>query len=180
MLQLADMLTQRPAQPLQVVELGAGCGIVGIALAQWFANCAVQLTDLSHAQGILARNIEQATCASKSSLRCHMLDWNADSSRRISACSSALIVVSDCTYNADSSPDLVAELSRLAAGSPNVKILVAMKRRHDSEDVFFDLMTDAGMRMLEQSIVELPQEVSDLDMDIPQIELYLYVLDEPR
>jgi Lysine methyltransferase len=159
----------------RVLELGAGCGIVGIALAQCFPNCVVQLTDLFESQELLCKNLDQATPAPASSLRCQVLEWNNGAGAMTSLEGEVnLVVVSDCIYNADSCPELVRTMSQISSASPSVRLLVAVKRRHDSEDIFFDLMTDAGLRILEQTTINLPHEVVDLDAQSPKIELYLY------
>ena len=90
----------------------------------------------------------------------------------------ALVIVSDCIYNADSCPDLVRTLSRVSSTSPGVMILVAVKRRHDSEEVFFDLMRNAQMQLLERATIGLPDELYNLDRDVkmPEVELYMYVM----
>ena len=80
--------------------------------------------------------------------------------RLLAALAPDLILVSDCTYNPDTAPALVRTIrtlllrSRLAKPRPvhelnelgfrGVDVLVALKRRHVSEDVFFTLMSEAG------------------------------------
>lgn len=173
---LARLLRANRLQQIKILELGAGCGIVGIALASWFPNCVIQLTDQAEAQDILSRNLNQATLARSSSLQAWALDWNDESPAPYSERDLALVVVSDCTYNSDSCPDLVKTLTRISLTSPEVKILVATKRRHDSEKIFFDLMQDAQLNLLEKTIVHLPCAPSISDTTQPEIELYLYGL----
>ncbi len=171
---LAEILRGQSLQHINILELGAGCGIVGIALAHWFPNCAVQLTDLPEAQDLLSRNLNQALPATNSSLRSRVLDWDVESDESSLERGLALIIVSDCTYNADSFPDLVRTLTRLSSTSPGVRILIAVKRRHDSEGIFFDLMRDAQMRILENTTIDLPNADSVSDVNPPEVELYLY------
>lgn len=174
---LSRVLQGKVSGQIDVLELGAGCGIVGIALAHCFSNCMVQLTDLVEAQDILSKNLGQATPAASSSLRGRTLEWNDESGEASLECEFNLIIVSDCIYNPDSCPDLVRTLSRVSSASPDVRILVAAKRRHDSEDVFFDLMRDAQMQILEKTTIDLPYETSDLDVKAPEVELYMYGLE---
>lgn len=171
---LANVLRGRRSERINVLELGAGCGIVGIALAQYFPNAVVQLTDLADAQDILSKNLDQATPAKNSILKAWTLVWDAEPDEADFNYNFDLVMISDCTYNADSCPDLVATLARVSSISPGVRILVAMKRRHDSEHIFFDLMADAHMRVLERSTIELPHEMSNLDLKTPETELYLF------
>ncbi|KAJ5373898.1 hypothetical protein N7517_005904 [Penicillium concentricum] len=165
---LKRVLSTNRTQPLQVVELGAGCGIVGIALATMLPNCSVILTDLPEVEDIVTRNINAAQLATMSSLQYQNLDWD-DPPDELCPRPIELILVSDCTYNADSLPALVSALDRLVQTSPKAIILVALKRRHDSETVFFDLMTSAGFMAVQDS-VEIPSQHDEVD----EIEFYCY------
>ncbi|KAJ5175261.1 uncharacterized protein N7482_001138 [Penicillium canariense] len=164
---LSQSLTPRRS-PLQVVELGAGCGIVGIALATMLANCEVLLTDLPEVSEIVTRNINDASPKPSASIKFQTLDWD-EPTPNLTRGPIDLIVVSDCTYNADSLPALVSVLDRLVRGSPGAVVLVALKRRHDSEAVFFDLMRTAGF-VSQQAQVPLPAQWEQVD----QIEMYCY------
>ncbi|OQD82768.1 hypothetical protein PENANT_c020G04321 [Penicillium antarcticum] len=165
---LTRLLSTIRSSPLQVVELGAGCGIVGIALASMLPNCSVLLTDLPEVESIITRNIEEAQTAPQSSVEYQNLDWDSPPddlcSRPIE-----LILVSDCTYNADSLPALVNVLDRLVRTSPDAIILVALKRRHDSETAFFDLMGSAGFTAVKDSM-QLPSQHDQVD----EIQFYCY------
>lgn len=174
---LTEVLRRRPRRQVKVLELGAGCGIVGIALGQCYPDCAVQLTDRADSQEILSRNVEQAKPANNSTLQTRILDWDADSDGASAERDLDLIVISDCTYNPDSCPDLVGTVSRMAATSPGVRILVAMKRRHDSEDIFFRLMRDANMQIVDKTTIPLPVSFSEAAVSAAkqsEIELYMY------
>lgn len=153
-------LSQR-SKPLQVVELGAGCGIVGIALASLLPHCSVLLTDLPDVKEIVTRNINVARPAGKSTIEYRPLDWDEPLPEDLCSGPIDLILVSDCTYNADSLPALVSVLDRLVRRSSDTIILVALKRRHDSETVFFDLMRSASFSALQHDQVD-------------QLEVYCY------
>ncbi|KAJ5170464.1 uncharacterized protein N7500_003247 [Penicillium coprophilum] len=165
---LERVLSINRDEPLQVVELGAGCGIVGISLATMLPNCSVILTDLPEVEDIVTRNINATQLATMSSLHYQNLDWD-DPPDELCSRPIELILVSDCTYNADSLPALVSTLDRLVRTSPLAIILVALKRRHDSETVFFDLMTSAGFTAVQDSI-EIPSQYDEVD----EIEFYCY------
>ncbi|KAJ5543228.1 hypothetical protein N7535_005657 [Penicillium sp. DV-2018c] len=167
-LALKQVLTTSRNTPLQVVELGAGCGIVGIALAQILPNCSVLLTDLPEVREIITRNINAAQPATTSSLRYQDLDWD-DPPGNLCSMPIDLILVSDCTYNSDSLPALVSALDRLIRTSPEAIILVALKRRHDSETVFFELMESAGFAAEKDSLL-IPSQHDEED----EIEFYCY------
>ncbi|EUC44520.1 hypothetical protein COCMIDRAFT_6130 [Bipolaris oryzae ATCC 44560] len=140
------LLPSTKASPLTVLELGTGCGIVGIALAQTISNANVLLTDLPEAREIVQRNIDQASRAPGAKLSFLELDWNAQLPSELQSNSTSvnLVVAADCTYNPDSSPALVSTLSRLAISNPAIVVAIAMKMRHSSEQVFFHLMAHAG------------------------------------
>ncbi|CAG8220684.1 unnamed protein product [Penicillium nalgiovense] len=165
---LKRVLSSPRNQPLQVVELGAGCGIAGIALASMLPNCSILLTDLPEVEDIITRNINAAQLATMSSVHYQNLDWD-DPPDDLCPRPIELILVSDCTYNADSLPALVSTLDRLVRTSPDAIILVALKRRHDSETVFFDLMRLAGFTAVQDS-VEIPSQHDEVD----EIEFYCY------
>jgi predicted nicotinamide N-methyase len=165
---LRKLLSTVHNPPLQVVELGAGCGIVGIGLATMLANCSVLLTDLPEVEEIITRNIKANNTQDMSSLKYRNLDWE-NPPDDLCSWPIELILVSDCTYNADSLPVLVSALDRLVRTSPGAIILVALKRRHDSETVFFDLMRSAGFTS-EQETVEVPSQHEEVD----EIEFHCY------
>lgn len=149
----------------QVIELGAGCGVVGIALARILAGCSVTLTDLAEVEDVMGRNLQIAQMAPGSDIRFKVLDWDE---KKIEADTIKepidLILVSDCTYNADSLPALVRVMKGLVESSPEAVIVVSLKRRHDSEAVFFDLMRQSEFVVAEQSIHRLPAAYSEEDI----------------
>jgi predicted nicotinamide N-methyase len=157
-------------EALRAVELGAGCGIVGIALAQMLPRCSVTLTDLPEVDEIVSRNIKAAHLAPGSGLDFQVLDWDEKPSDDVFRGTVDLILVSDCTYNADSLPALVRVLGYLIDTSPRALVLVSLKRRHESEAVFFELMQAASFSILEQTGVSLPAPYSETD----SIEMYTF------
>lgn len=165
---LSQLLKTPRSSPLQAVELGAGCGIVGIALAAMRPNCDVLLTDLSEVEEIVTLNLKEASPRPSSHVHFQTLDWDKPlpnlGSRAID-----LILVSDCTYNVDSLPTLVSVLDQLVRTSPETLVLVALKRRHESEAVFFDLMRTAAFTSVRTNI-HLPTQHDEVD----QIELHCY------
>jgi predicted nicotinamide N-methyase len=89
-----------------VLELGTGCGIVGMTLAALIPNSYVTLTDLPEARDIVERNIASTDLRNGSTLTFQELDWDADlpawftlSQEKVKT---ELVLASDCTYNADS------------------------------------------------------------------------------
>ena len=130
---------------LNVLELGCGCGTVGISLAQTVPDCDVILTDLPEASELVEANIECMMPAMASRARFEPLDWEQELPAKVQERKNDLIVVSECTYNSDTLQPLVSTLLALTIRSPKVVIVVSTKTRHDSEVVFFDMMQNAGM-----------------------------------
>lgn len=172
--ELSELLQNQRTTPLHVLELGSGCGIVGIALAELLPQCSVLLTDLPEVEDIVTHNMAAARPAPSSKIEYRNLDWDESLPEDLSPMD--LILISDCTYNADSLPALVTVLDQLVQRSPNALILVALKRRHESEAVFFDLMQSAGLYNRQQTrTLSLPSQHDQLD----RIELYCYGRDQP-
>ncbi|RMD44267.1 hypothetical protein DV735_g807, partial [Chaetothyriales sp. CBS 134920] len=168
--ELQRLLSRKQKRPLRVIELGAGCGIVGIAFAQ-LAKSDVLLTDLDVALDILTSNIRLASPAPGSHLEASMLDW----SEQLASTSTQydLILVSDCIYNPDSSMHLVETLERLSKQSPVPLILVGYKHRHSADQLFFDRMQQAKFSTLTTCTIQL---APDGDEAGPAIKFYEYRL----
>lgn len=167
---LSSLLQPPRNVPLHVLELGSGCGIVGIALAEMLPQCLAVLTDLPEVEDIITRNISAARPASSSSIEFQTLDWDEPDLDSESSSSLDLILISDCTYNADSLPALVSVLGQLTQRSPQALVLVALKRRHESEAVFFDLMRSVGLFSQASTSLSLPSQHGESD----RVELYCY------
>jgi precorrin-6B methylase 2 len=159
---------------LNVLELGAGCGIAGIALAQTIPNSAVYLTDLPEAQDMLQKNVDIAKPAEGSSLRLGLLEWGSEITNETLPNRIDLVLISDCTYNADSCSALVQTLVDLAQHSKGLKVLLAMKRRHDAEAAFEYMMNRNGFHALECTKLAVPHRESNTDSTRPMVEIYLY------
>ncbi|KAM5434363.1 hypothetical protein McanMca71_007540 [Microsporum canis] len=159
-----------------VIELGAGCGIVGIALAQFLTECSVLLTDLEEVREIVSRNISMSKPAAGSTLDFQVLDWNDSIPGSISGRQYDIVVVSDCTYNSDSLPALVDTMAALVDWSPQAIIIVALKRRHESEAVFFELMRCASLDLCDKARIRLPSVYSDGETERVDIEIYCFRL----
>ncbi|KAF1929589.1 uncharacterized protein M421DRAFT_4052 [Didymella exigua CBS 183.55] len=160
---------------LGVLELGTGCGMVGMTLASVLPNCDVHLSDLPEAREIVETNI--ADCALQASngsnLSFFQLDWDDELPDWLTRehAKFDLVLAADCTYNSDSSPALVSTLRRLADLNKDVVVGIAMKMRHDSERVFFGLMKEAGFA--ETALFEYPLP-GDVDMGEDSVYLHVY------
>jgi hypothetical protein len=160
---------------LEVLELGSGCGIVGIGFAQLYHNCHVLLTDLPEAMEILDCNIAQARPASGSKLSKATMNWDDGLPVAVAQGRYHLFLVSDCTYNSDSIPALVKTLHALNQKSPWASIVVSMKFRHSSENVFFDMMNDAGFRVASEVKFPLPdRHRTAVGQELENVEIHIF------
>lgn len=156
---------------LSILELGAGCGIVGITLAHTLPNISnLILTDLPEATEILSHNLSLLP-SSAAPITHQILDWSQPLPSPISSTPFKLVIVADCTYNPDVVPDLVTTLSRLREGNEEVQVVVAMKVRHESEMVFFELMDRGGWVVREKC--KLPLLVLG-DVGDEEIEVFVF------
>ena len=114
------------------------------------------MTDLQEASELAIKNANAAVIPSSSSLDFHALDWEKEFTGFSSENHLDAILVSDCTYNPDSSPELVRTITSFAFRSPGVIIIVAMKVRHAAELIFFDLMQSAGFVEHHHHSIALP------------------------
>ncbi|KAG9196502.1 hypothetical protein G6011_01623 [Alternaria panax] len=167
------LLPPASKSPLNVLELGTGCGMVGIAVAQTIPNSKVLLTDLHEAREIVERNMHYAVEAPGASLDFMELDWDADLPDILQSTSERvnLVLAADCTYNPDSSPTLVNTLTRLVKVNPDVVIAIAMKMRHSSEEVFFELMENVGFMKIAKMEFPLPGDV-EVGEEIVHLHVY--------
>ncbi|KAI5290053.1 hypothetical protein KEM54_002575 [Ascosphaera aggregata] len=154
---------------LQVIELGTGCGMVGIYIAQTFPRVSVLLTDLEDAREVVELNLSQSRAARESSATFQVLDWNEDLPVNVRQMRPDLVIVSDCTYNEDSFTALTQTLSRLADTSPELLILVTYKERHQSEKAFFEGMLDRGFEVRGRSTIALPDLTADGRQQVVQL-----------
>ena len=152
---------------LNVLELGCGCGIVGISVAQTIPDCSVMLTDMPEVEEIVNRNISSMNPAISSRVHFEALDWEAELPPKVREKTMDMILVADCTYNPDSAPALVRTIEALLARSPKAIVVVSMKTRHPTEAIFFEFISAANLVQASHSKVALP------DSDTP-IDIYVY------
>ena len=101
-----DFPSRDPTSSLRVLELGTGCGIVGMTLASVVPNCHVTLSDLPEAREIVEKNISECvlTLTNGSNLSFEELDWDDQIPAWLARPESRidLVLAADCTYNPDS------------------------------------------------------------------------------
>jgi len=158
---------------LSVIELGCGCGMVGIGLAQSVPDCNVILTDMPEAEEIATRNISCMNPAKSSNADFEPLDWEFPLPQSIRNRVFDMILVSECTYNSDTIPALVQTLSALNKRSPMASVLVSTKVRHSSESMFFELMQKADFVKANHTQLSLPKDESSQE-DPEVVHIYVF------
>ncbi|KAK5201870.1 hypothetical protein LTR16_001164 [Cryomyces antarcticus] len=155
---LVRTLVSATYKKLNVIELGCGCGAVGIGLAQLIPDLDVTLTDVPEVEDIVRKNIDAMTPAISCKVRFEPLDWEAPLSPAIRDKWFGMIIVAECTYNTNSIPLLVQTLSALVSRSPKAIVVLATKVRHPDEALFHKLLKDAGFRQNSHVSIPLPTE----------------------
>ena len=176
---LTKVLKQSAPHTPKIIELGSGTGIAGLELAHLCPTSDIMLTDHPQAIDLLNSNLSKAKSASTSKggkIVSSILDWDQPLPDEISRMHFNIVIVSDCTYNSDSIPALVKTLDALIERSPTAYIVVSMKRRHESEAVFFDLMADeAGFVELDCVEIVLPDRGrEEIGLALEEVGVYLY------
>lgn len=172
---LENVLCSATYKKLNVLELGCGCGVVGIGLAQTVPDCNVLLTDLPEVDELVARNIEAANPAMSSNIDFAPLDWEAPLPAKVASRTFGLILVAECIYNSDSIPPLVDTLERLIQRSPKAVILISTKVRHESEAMFWDLFHSKGFQKKSQTSLPVPGEPGyGYGDSAPAVDVYIY------
>lgn len=141
---LEYVLVSATYRRLNAIELGCGCGSVGISLAQSIPDCDVLLTDLPEVTELVEANIDRMRPAINSRVRFEPLDWEQPLPERYQNRTNDLIIVSECTYNTDTLQPLVNTLLSLVTRSPKAVVVVSTKTRHESENAFFGMMKNVG------------------------------------
>lgn len=170
---LEESISSATCKKLNVIELGCGCGMVGIGLAQIVPDCSVLLTDMPEAEEIATRNIANMNPAMSSLSTFMRLDWELPLPNAVENRTFDIIIVSECTYNTDTIPALVRTLSALNRKSQKAVVLVSTKVRHSSESVFFELMEDAKFVKASHTKIPLPKDQSS-DEEPEVVHIYIF------
>ena len=174
---IQSLVSSPSHEHISILELGAGCGAVGIAMAKLIPGATVLMTDLPDAIPVIDMNLYNVNLEVER-LQRRTLDWGdltqiANLPGSI-AHSIDLVVVADCIYNTDSIPLLVGMLQGIVERWPTVRILVARKPRHSSEMLFYDMLQQVPLDIIENFTIDLPQCL-DLTIAPPcTVEFHLY------
>jgi len=137
---LARMLEIRGADALRgrsSIELGAGCGLVGLAAAALGAE--MLLTDLPGNLRLLRANVRANSSAVSGGVRVRPLVWGERLADDVVACAPYdLVLATDVFYTREAMPALLASLCALAGETTEV-LLAAGRNRHAAAD-FFELV----------------------------------------
>jgi hypothetical protein len=180
-----------------ILELGCGVGILGISVATVLSRANVQahddslvlLTDLPDAEERVQANIQKFNAAKLENTRTRLLyenlDWNGGKDGHFGPLAISkmwdLVILSDCTYNADVLPALVGTLSALHAhndakectnnkSQSSLRVLLATKPRHSSEQALFELMSKDSWTICDRENLPLPV----LGGEPQAVEIYLF------
>ncbi|EPX74670.1 methyltransferase [Schizosaccharomyces octosporus yFS286] len=120
---------------LQVLELGAGCGILGISVASKYPNASVCMTDLEDALGILQLNIFENRHLLHNNISTDVFVWSSQIPPKLQK-RWDYILMSDVMYNDSSFSSLEAALKSLMQSQ--TRLFVSYKKRHENEKSFMD------------------------------------------
>ena len=145
---LAKMFDNRDIFPLhylqecRVLELGAGCGLVGIYLCLLGAKMTV-LTDQKCCVKTLKDNVAaNVTGVGRSRIKVVEYCWGKSTEDLTKDGLFHLILAAECLYSADDSVLLAQCITKLA--KPGSRIYVSMGRNRGGEEAFVKTMADQG------------------------------------
>ncbi|PHH83944.1 hypothetical protein CDD83_2755 [Cordyceps sp. RAO-2017] len=179
------------SESINILELGCGVGILGAGLSAVYPRararaCTILMTDLDQAAGRARSNLGLLTrqqAAGSARLLYENLDWEDGRDGRFGPLLRHrrwdLVMLSDCTYNTDTLPALVATLSALhrynarqvdGGDAFTSKVFIATKPRHPSERAVFDLLAKDGWSTLATQTLPLPVMGGEAQV----VEMYLF------
>ncbi|KAI4253191.1 MAG: hypothetical protein LQ352_003842 [Teloschistes flavicans] len=170
------------SKALSVLELGTGCGIVGLVFGSIVPHSWAVLTDLDDdALRFAGINAQRCPRALDSTREWRPLDWKDPQSFTLDR-TLDFIVASDCTYNSDSIPHLVhtineleQRVTELGDGVPGPKVLISTKVRHPSESMFFTLLKDHGFEKEEYTSIAMPDKYrQSTGQDLETVDVYIF------
>ncbi|KAF8985431.1 hypothetical protein BGZ46_004289 [Entomortierella lignicola] len=116
------------------LELGAGTGLVGIAVAVAYPELSVLSTDLDEALTLMQQNVDaNVALLPRDNMEVGFLDW-AEKDRKVEPVE--ILLLADVVYN-DLSHEILLQ-TILDYSDDKTKILLGYKFRHDSEQQFFN------------------------------------------
>ena len=156
---LAQIILQVKSK--RILELGSGCGLVGIAAGICGAK-EVILTDLAHALPLISENIDrhrvQLDTAGCEQMTCTPCDWFRPLPEELLRFQPQVLLVADCIWMQDLVAPLLATIQQLievaappAADDDDVPVIISYQRRGKStHDEFW-----AGIHSLFRHVQEI-------------------------
>ncbi|KAF9409178.1 hypothetical protein BGZ94_002035 [Podila epigama] len=130
--------TASPSCKRVCLELGAGTGLVGIAVAVAFPELSVLSTDLDEALALMQQNVDaNLALLPHNSMKVGFLDW-AEQDRKVEPVE--ILLLADVVYN-DLSHDYLLR-TVLDYSDKDTKVLLGYKFRHEAEQQFFEKAKD--------------------------------------
>ena len=137
---------------IDVLELGAGCGVVGLALAQHGARCV--LTDVAHVVPITRQNV--ALNGLDNSVTIADYEWGTSPQQPLNTRSFDLIVAADVLYEATTSFAPLA-ISICAFSKPTTVSWIAFQQRDkDVGAAFASVAAEHGLHCTAVAVADLP------------------------
>ncbi|KAL8938089.1 MAG: hypothetical protein Q9211_003367 [Gyalolechia sp. 1 TL-2023] len=177
-----EMLGRQDDKQCTILELGTGCGLVGLVLGSLRQNSRLILTDIDEGSlKLTTDNAQKSRELFNSVCECRSLDWK-EPHKFTCVESLTFIIASDCTYNTDSIPHLAQTISELAQRSMELhqealspQVIVSTKKRHPSEAIFFDLMSKAGFEQKEHTTVSMHDQYREsIGQDVEVVDVYVF------
>ncbi|KAJ7504410.1 putative methyltransferase-domain-containing protein [Mycena galericulata] len=129
-------------EPLQILELGAGTGIVSIVLGALRPDDHIIATDVESAMPLLRHNI----AANDSRVEAAVLDWDEQLPDWVGAFD--MIIMADVSYNTASFPSLVRTVKGLVnLNEKKPRVVVGYKERDVSERELWAMLDTAGIKL---------------------------------
>ncbi|KAJ8609890.1 hypothetical protein CTAYLR_007506 [Chrysophaeum taylorii] len=130
-----------------LVELGAGLGLCGLAVASFAAPRRVCLTD---SDPVVVRNLAYNAQLNGAKADVADLDWTsfADEDSELLKQSDLSLVAADCVYDPDACPALAAVLRRFARADARIWLVNAIRDR-DTWASCLDTFTRHGLALLD-------------------------------
>ena len=137
---------------------------------------------------ILSFNIAEASLATGTQATSSVQDWDEPLSEEVKGRKWDLLIVSDCTYNVDSLAALVKTIGRIVREEVQetraeeereggTLVVVGLKRRHESESKFFELMEEEGLKIAGREVERLSsKEGKEDEMEEEVVEIYYFRL----
>ncbi|KAJ3066300.1 Methyltransferase-like protein 21D [Podochytrium sp. JEL0797] len=124
--------------PLRILELGAGCGLLGLVATEVVQDAQLVLTDLPKVLPLLETNTNHSQ-----NIRVETLEWLQSPTDTLPAHITSLmpfdvVLLSDCVYDETAFIPLINTLDTLTKDNPDTLIIMAYERRKfDTEVSFF-------------------------------------------